>query len=188
MKIGIIALTAAALFVATSAADAAGLKCGTGPLDIQNCPAGPQGPQGPQGEAGPQGPQGEKGDKGDTGATGAAGETGAQGAQGEQGLAGKDGTNGKDGVDGKDGRDGADFDMDRALALSSAMSMPVWLGDSESFRVSGGVGFAEGETALGGTAVFRLSPIDKNLSGFVGGAVSSDGNDWGGKAGLSYGW
>lgn len=181
MKLASLALVAGMLAFA-SAADAAALNCGTGPLDIHNCPAGPEGPQGPQGETGLQGPQGEKGDKGDTGATGATGETGAQGVQGKQGVAGKDGLNGID------GKDGADFDMDRALALSSAMSMPVWLGDSESFRISGGVGFSEGESALGGTAVFRLSPIDRNLSGFVGGAISSDGDDWGGKAGLSYGW
>jgi len=118
------------------------------------------------------------GPKGDTGETGPQGEPGPQG---EQGVAGKDGVDGKDGVNGKDGKD---FDMDESLALSSALSMPVWLGDQENFAVSGGVGFSESNTAFGATGVMRL---DKNWSGFVGGAVS-EGGSWAGKAGARVGW
>lgn len=169
------------------------------------CPIpGPQGPPGPQGE---QGTPGEKGDKGDPGETGA---TGVQGPAGEQGAAGLDGKDGKDGVDGKSGingtngtngkdgakgatgaqgiagKDGTSYDLDSALALSSALSMPVWLGDAETVRISGGVGFANGgETAIGATGVVR---IDRNVAGFIGGAVDTNGDNYAGKVGVSIGW
>ena len=63
--------------------------------------------------------------------------------------------------------------------------MPVWLGDSEKVRISGGLGFGQGgELAVGATGVVR---VDKNVAGFVGGAVG-DGGKWAGKAGVSVGW
>lgn len=114
------------------------------------------------------------------------GEPGVNGTNGTNGTDGQDGADGTNGVDGKDGRDGKDFDMDKALALNSALSMPVWLGDSERVRISGGLGFSEGgETAFGATGVVRL---DKNWAGFVGGAVDSEGGSYAGKLGVSLGW
>lgn len=142
-----------------------------------------QGPPGPQGEVGPAGPAGPAGPQGDVGATGPQGEQGPAGPAGPQGAAGPAGPRGIAGLNGKDGKD---FNFDKSLAMSSALSMPVWLGDSETVRVSGGVGFSDGgETAIGATAVVRMS---KNVSGFVGGAFSSDGKDAAGKAGISVGW
>jgi hypothetical protein len=100
----------------------------------------------------------------------------------------KDGSNGADGangLNGKDGRDGRDFDASEALAISAALSLPAWLGDSEQFSLSGGLGFSDGETALGATGIAR---IDKNWSAFAGAAASTSGDEWAGKAGLRLGW
>ncbi len=111
---------------------------------------------------------------------------GPEGPQGQAGLDGQDGTDGAAGVNGRDGRDGIngrDFDLDKALAMSAAISTPVWLSDSENFAISGGVGFAEGETAFGATGIMRL---DKNWSAYAGGAVGS--GDWVGRAGARVGW
>lgn len=78
------------------------------------------------------------------------------------------------------------FDASDALAVASALSMPVWLGDNEKFAISGGLGFSEDATALGATGVFR---INQNLAAFAGGAVSTEHSDvWAGKAGLRVGW
>jgi hypothetical protein len=139
---------------------------------------------GEPGEPGPQGPQGEPGEQGVAGPTGPQGDTGPQGPQGETGPQGIAGLDGKDGVDGKNGLNGRDFDMDEALALGSALSMPTWLQQNENFAISGGVGFSESNTAFGATGVVRF---DKNWSGFVGGAVS-EGGAWTGKAGARVGW
>jgi hypothetical protein len=128
-----------------------------GPESVVSC-------QGNSGETGPKGDKGDKGEKGDAG------------PQGPAGVAGSDG---------KDGLNGRDFDMGKSLAISAALSIPAWLGDSETVRISGGLGFSDGgDTALGATAIVR---IDKNLAGFVGGAVGMNGGA-AGKAGISYGW
>lgn len=76
-------------------------------------------------------------------------------------------------------------DLEKSLALSAAASMPVWLGDAEKGRISGGMTVSEhGETAIGATGVFR---INKNWAGFVGGAIASDGDAKLGRAGVSVG-
>lgn len=76
--------------------------------------------------------------------------------------------------------------MNEALALSSALSLPAWLESNENYALTGGVGFSDGgETALGVTGIVR---IEGSVSGFVGGAISSDGNNWAGKAGVRVGW
>lgn len=91
-----------------------------------------------------------------------------------------------DAKDGKDGLNGRDFDASEALAVSAALSTPVWLGDSENFAVSGGLGFSDDATAVGANGVMRFS---KNLSGFAGGAFSTDDSDlWAGKVGLRAGF
>jgi hypothetical protein len=60
------------------------------------------------------------------------------------------------------------------------------LQQNENFSITGGVGFSDGgETAIGVTGIMRL---DKNWAGFVGGAVSTDGGEWAGKAGVRVGW
>lgn len=141
-----------------------------------NCPDPVTGPQGQQGEPGAQGPQGEQGAQGEKGDKGDTGETGATGAQG---VAGKDG---KDGINGLNGKD---FDSADALAMSAALSPPVWLGDNERVRISTGVGFTDSAAAIGATGVVR---IDGALAGFAGGAVSTETGAWAAKAGLSYGW
>ena len=148
-------------------------------------PAGPQGPQGPQGEKGDigvQGPQGDVGPQGVAGDQGPKGDKGDTGATGAQGIAGKNGTNG---VNGLNGRDGRNFDSDDTLALSAALSPPVWLGDKETVRVSVGTGFNEGAAAVGAAGVVR---IDGALAGFAGAAVSTETGAWAGKAGLSWGF
>jgi hypothetical protein len=144
-------------------------------------PAGPQGPKGDKGDTGAQGAQGAAGAQGATGSQGAAG---AQGTAGAQGAAGPQGAKGDTGAAGLNGLDGRDFDLGKALALGAALSPPVWLGDSESVRFSGGVGFSENASAFGVTGVLR---INKNTAGFAGGAVA-EGGEWVGKAGLSFGW
>lgn len=157
-------------------------------LNNQGCtgPAGPAGPPGPVGPAGPTGPQGPAGATGATGPQGEPGPAGPAGPQGPQGVAGQDGQDGKDGKDGKNGKDGKDFDMDESLALSAALSLPVWLQQNENFSVSGGVGFSDGgETALGATGIVRL---DGNVSAFGGAAFATEGSAWAGKAGLRLGW
>ena len=63
--------------------------------------------------------------------------------------------------------------------------MPAWLENQENFSISGGIGFSEGEVAVGATGIMRLN---KGVSGFVGGAISQDGRDWAGKAGMRVGW
>lgn len=83
----------------------------------------------------------------------------------------------------KEINDAAEQARDEALALSSAMSAPVWLGEGENFRISGGIGFTDGETAVGATALAR---INRNVAAYGGAAVNSDA--WAGKAGLSIGW
>ncbi len=153
----------------------AALTAATGALaDNPQCGQGNQPPcVGTQGPPGPAGPQGEPG---------------AQGPAGEStiGAAGQNGQNGQNGADGIAGKDGSDFDAAGALALSAALSMPAWLETHENFRVSGGLGFSEGgETAVGATGVVR---IDKNLAGFGGAAVNTNGDNWAGKAGLSWGF
>ena len=75
--------------------------------------------------------------------------------------------------------------IDNTLAVSAALSSPVWLDPRENVSVSGGVGFSDGATALGATGMVRL---DKNFSAFGGGAMSTDGNEWAGKAGIRVGF
>jgi hypothetical protein len=78
------------------------------------------------------------------------------------------------------------FDPSDTLAVSAALSTPVWLGDSERFAFSGGLGISDSATAVGLNGVMRF---DKNWSGFAGGAVSTDDTDlWAGKVGLRFGW
>ncbi|WP_414461754.1 hypothetical protein [Hyphomicrobium sp. DY-1] len=155
-----------ALPLALAPAHAASLlKCGDGPLDIHNCPAGP------------------------AGSPGVDGRDGIDGKDGSPGVAGKDGKDstlpGPQGARGLPGRDGRDFDEDDALALSAALSPPVWLGDNEKVRISIGTGFTGSAAAVGATGVVR---INSALAGFVGGAVSAESGDAVGKAGISIGW
>jgi hypothetical protein len=76
--------------------------------------------------------------------------------------------------------------QDDALAVSAALSSPVWLETGERASVSGGLGFTEDSTAIGLNGIYR---IDKGLSGFAGGAMSTSETDvWAGKAGLRLGW
>lgn len=161
-------LLSSALLFALPASSASLLKCGSGPLDIHDCPAGPRGPAGQDGK-----------DGADSTVAGPQGAAGVDGNDGAQGIAGKDG---KDGINGRDGRD---FDSADALALSAALSPPVWLGDTERVRISTGVGFTDGAAAVGATGVVR---IDGALAGFAGGAVSAETGAWAAKAGFSYGW
>lgn len=102
-------------------------------------------------------------------------------------MQGPKGDKGDTGPQGPAGLNGRDFDLGKSLAMSAALSVPVWLGDSESVRISGGLGFSNGgDTALGITGVVRL---DKNVAGFAGAAVStSGGGDVAGKVGVSVGW
>jgi hypothetical protein len=84
------------------------------------------------------------------------------------------------------GTTNCDDDFSDSNALAAALSQPVWLGDSEKFAFAGGLGFTDGSTAVGGTAILRLG---KNLSGYAGGAVNTNNSDmWAGKAGLRVGW
>lgn len=77
-------------------------------------------------------------------------------------------------------------DASDTLAVASALSMPVWLGDKENFAISGGIGFSDDAAAIGATAVAR---INGNLAAFAGGAVSTESSDvWAGRAGLRLGW
>lgn len=79
-----------------------------------------------------------------------------------------------------------DYDVSDALAVAAALSTPAWLETGERFSLSGGFGFSEGAAALGATGLMRF---DKNWSGFVGGAVSTDDSDlWAGRAGVRLGW
>jgi hypothetical protein len=182
MKALFISISAAALLAASPVY----ASCSFG--NPHDC-VGPAGPAGPQGEPGIQGPPGEPGAPGKDGADstvpGPKGDTGATGQQGLPGVAGHDGVDGKDGVNGLNGRDGRNFDSDDTLALSAALSPPVWLGDKETVRVSVGTGFNEGAAAVGAAGVVR---IDGGLAGFVGGAVSTETGAWAGKAGISVGW
>lgn len=78
------------------------------------------------------------------------------------------------------------FDASDALAVASALSMPVWLEHGENFALSGGLGFSDDAAALGVTGVLR---IGKGLSGFAGGAVSTEHTDvWAGKIGIRAGF
>jgi hypothetical protein len=77
-------------------------------------------------------------------------------------------------------------DLSETLALSAALSNPVWLESGERFAVSGGLGFADGASAFGATGLVR---IEKGISAYGGGAVSTEDSDvWAGKAGLRVGW
>lgn len=77
-------------------------------------------------------------------------------------------------------------DAGDVLSVAAALSAPAWLEDGEKFSLSGGFGFADDAFALGATGIMRL---DKNLSAFAGGAVSTDNSDvWAAKAGLRVGW
>lgn len=77
-------------------------------------------------------------------------------------------------------------EIDQGTALAAAMSSPVWLGDSETFRVSGGVGFTDDAAALGLNGLYR---INRNVAAFGGAALSTDDtSNWSGRAGLSVGW
>lgn len=69
-----------------------------------------------------------------------------------------------------------------ALALSSALPN-LYLGDSESFRVAVGAGFADDEAAGGIGAIGR---VNRNLSVYGKAAFGSD--DWTAGAGASVGW
>jgi hypothetical protein len=132
-----------------------------------------------------QGPKGDKGDQGlpgNDGAPGKDGKDGLPGAKGDTGPQGQPGVAGKDGINGLNGRN---FDEGDALALSAALSPPVWLGDNEKVRISIGTGFTEDAAAVGATGVVR---IDGALAGFVGGAVSAETGAWAGKAGISVGF
>lgn len=73
------------------------------------------------------------------------------------------------------------------LALSAALSTPVWLEAGERFAVSGGLGFSgDGDTAVGATGVMRF---DRNFSGFAGAAVGTENTDnWAGKVGVRAGF
>jgi hypothetical protein len=72
------------------------------------------------------------------------------------------------------------------MAISAALSTPVWLEHGENFAISGGLGFTDDATAVGATGLMRF---DKNWSGFAGGAVSTDDKEmWAGKAGVRLGW
>lgn len=76
--------------------------------------------------------------------------------------------------------------MDESLALNAALSLPGWLEKGENFSITGGVGFSDGgETAVGATGIVR---IDGGTSAFAGGAVSTEGGAWAGKAGVRVGW
>ena len=78
------------------------------------------------------------------------------------------------------------FDPSETLALAAALSNPIWLETGEHFALSGGLGFADGATAIGATGLMRF---DKHWSGFAGGAVSTDDtSNWAGKAGVRVGW
>ncbi len=80
----------------------------------------------------------------------------------------------------------AECDTGDLAALAGALSTPVWLEPGENFAISGGLGFGDDATAVGATGVLRLG---KNLSGFAGGAFSTDNSDvWAGKVGLRVGW
>lgn len=178
-------------------------------LNLNGCtgavgPAGPAGANGANGAAGPAGPAGPIGPQGLTGATGATGlqgTTGATGANGTNGTNGANGVNGANGAkgatggkgdkgdqgkDGKDGINGRDFDLEKSLALNAALSLPAWLEHGEQFSLTGGIGFAAGgDTAIGVTGIVRM---EGSAAGFVGGAVSSSGDTWVGKAGMRVGF
>lgn len=180
-----VATTALALSVALFSIPGQAVAACSPILNPSSC-TGPAGPQGPAGPAGPQGAQGPQGEQGIQGVQGEVGPAGPAGPQGEQGVAGVDGKDGKDGKDGINGTNGRDFDMGNALAISAALSVPVWLGDSEKVRISGGLGFSDGgDTAIGVTGIVRL---DKNLAGFAGAALDTNGGNFAGKVGVSYGW
>lgn len=169
MKYLFASVAVAALFASSPASAACN------PFNPSTC-IGPQGPAGADGTNGIDGTNGVDGAPGVNGKDGTNGTNGAKGDTGPQGVTGKNGTN---------GINGRDFDSGENLALSSALSMPVWLGDKETVRFSGGVGISdEGNTAFGATGVLRLN---QNWAAFAGGAVSDEGNG-AGRAGLSFGF
>ena len=135
-----------------------------------------------KGAPGPQGPAGPAGQDGADGADG----KGVAGADGKDGAIGPAGKDGKDGKDGLDGLDGQGIDVNKALALSAAMSMPAWLEAGEQLRISGGLGFSgDGEVAFGITGVAR---VDGSVAAFGGLAVDGQGKHWAGKVGVSIGF
>lgn len=97
----------AAICSGTAARATPSLSCGSGPLELHNCPPGPQGPQGDPGPKGDKGDQGLQGNTGADGAQGPKGDKGDTGAQGIQGAAGNDGAQGPKGDKGDKGDTGA---------------------------------------------------------------------------------
>ena len=157
----------------------------TGRYDIFLDPKGGDNPC-PEGEKGDPGEDGKDGKNGKDGKDGKKGDKGDKGERGRKGMKGDQGVKGDQGDTGADGKDGTDFDAAKALAVSAALSMPTWLQQNENFAIAGGFGFSDDSGAFGGTAVMRL---DKNVSTFAGGAVSTeDSNYWAGKAGVRVGW
>jgi hypothetical protein len=114
------------------------------------------------------------------------GTDGTNGVDGAPGLDGAPGADGAAGAQGPAGPAGRDFEFDKALALSTAASTPIWLQQNQNFAVSGGLGFNENEVAFGGNAVARIPGTP--LSAFGGGAVSSDGKSWVVRSGFHAGW
>ena len=168
----------------------------------QNCEANPDqpfctgtpGPQGPAGPAGPQGPQGIQGIPGAQGPAGSQGLTGPTGATGPQGVAGVNGSNGAAGPAGATGPQGPQGDVgppglnanaDMGVAVSIAMSSPIWLQQGEKFAVSGSWGQFEGRHALGLTGVAKL---DTNLDFHAGVGIGEGGKSFGSRVGFRYGW
>jgi len=148
-------------------------------LNLSDC----KGPTGATGATGPTGPTGATGATGPTGPTGA---TGAMGPTGPTGATGAMGPTGPAGPKGDTGPRGRDFDMDKALAIGAALSLPAWLETHEKYSISGGLGFSDGgEVAFGITGVMRL---DKNTAAFGGVAVQPDSGHWAAKAGVRVGW
>jgi hypothetical protein len=71
--------------------------------------------------------------------------------------------------------------IDQQAAVAAALSQPAWLNEKENFSFTGGVGFTDDALAFGGTALVRVPETPLSLYG--GAAVSSEGNEWSGKAG-----
>jgi len=126
---------------------------------------------------------------GQNGTNGVLSNTGAEGAVDYTGVAGQIITPNNDGngVANLHGTAVCEDNSGELLAVAAALSTPVWLEEGERFAISGGLGFsADGDTALGATAIVR---IDKGLSAYAGGAFSTDDTDnAAGKLGLRAGF
>lgn len=161
----------AAICSGTAAQATPSLSCGSGMLELHNCPPGPQGPQGDpgpkgdkgdqglQGSTGADGAQGPKGDKGDTGVQGiqgAAGNDGAQGPKGDKGDKGDTGSTGATGAQGVAGPKGDKGD-------SGATGAKGDKGD-QGDRGLAGKDFdpSELEKGLATTAALNVPHIDPN--------------------------